>query len=107
MKTIKWSMHIDLIVIFIYQYLYCIPAVISIYEGHLESSLHDIIAPQCVYKMLSNKIFFETRIQQLLDGLIFVKKGLGVHVQRMVKLSCGLYTGGTFKQNIPKKLTEI
>ena len=29
----------------------------------------------------------ETRIQRLLDGLIFVEKGLGVHVQRMLKIS--------------------
>ena len=37
--------------------------------------------------MLSNNTFFETRIQWLLDGLIFVEKGLGVHVQRMLKMS--------------------
>ena len=37
--------------------------------------------------MLSNNTFFETRIQQLLDGLIFVEKGLGVHVQCMLKMS--------------------
>ena len=35
--------------------------------------------------MLSNNIFLKTRIQRLLDGLIFVEKGLGVHVQRMLK----------------------
>ena len=29
----------------------------------------------------------ETRIQRLLDGLIFDKKGFGVHVQRMLKMS--------------------
>ena len=29
----------------------------------------------------------ETRIQRLLDGLIFVEKELGVHVQRMLKIS--------------------
>ena len=34
--------------------------------------------------MLSNNIFLETRIQRLLDGLIFVEKGLSVHVQRML-----------------------
>ena len=38
-------------------------------------------------KMLSNSTFFETRIQRLLDGLIFVEKGLGVHAQRMLKTS--------------------
>ena len=37
--------------------------------------------------MLSNNTFLETRIQGLLDGLVFVKKGLGVHVQRMRKMS--------------------
>ena len=35
--------------------------------------------------MKSNNTFLETRIQRLLDGLIFVEKGLGVHVQRMLK----------------------
>ena len=29
----------------------------------------------------------ETRIQRLLDGLIFVEKGHGEHVQRMLKMS--------------------
>ena len=56
--------------------------------------------------MLSNNTFFETRIQRLLDGLIFVEKGLGVHVQRMLKMSRGLYTGGYFKQNTRKKAKE-
>ena len=37
--------------------------------------------------MLSNNTFSETRIQWLLDGLFFVEKGLGVHVQRMLKIS--------------------
>ena len=41
-------------------------------------------------------------MQRLLDGLIFVKKGLGVHVQRMLKMSRGLYTGGNLKQKIGK-----
>ena len=57
--------------------------------------------------MLSNNIFLETRIQRLLDGLIFVKKGLGVHVQCMLKISKGLYTGGNFKQNTWKKRMKI
>ena len=68
------------------------------YEGHLESSKHGIITPQCIGKMLSNYTFSETRIQQLLDDLIFVDKELGVHVQRMLNMSRGLYTGGSFKQ---------
>ena len=34
--------------------------------------------------MLSNNTFLETRIQQLLDGVIFVEKGLSVHVQCML-----------------------
>ena len=67
--------------------LYCDFLSHSLYEGYLESSLHDIITPQCVDKMLSNNIFMETRIQRLLDGLIFVEKGLSVHVQRMLKMS--------------------
>ena len=56
--------------------------------------------------MPSNNIFLETRIQRLLDGLIFVEKGLGVHVQRMLKMGRGLYTGGNFKQNTWKKAKE-
>ena len=56
--------------------------------------------------MLLNNTFSENRIQRLLDGLIFVEKGLGVHVQRMLKMSRGLYTGGNFKQNTLKKVKE-
>ena len=56
--------------------------------------------------MLSDNTFLETRIQRLLGGLIFVEKGHGVHVQRMLKLKRGLYTGGNFKQNIWKKAEE-
>ena len=43
--------------------------------------------------MLSNtcNAFLETRIQQLLDGMIFVEKVVGVHVQRMLKMS-SVYT---------------
>ena len=48
----------------------------------------------------------ETRIQRLVGGLIFVEKGLGVHVQRMLKMSRGLYTDGNFKQNTWKKAKE-
>ena len=48
----------------------------------------------------------ETKIQRLLGGLIFVEKGLGLHVQRMLKMSRGLYTGGNFKQNLWKKIKE-
>ena len=53
--------------------------------------------------MLSNNTFSETRFQRLLDGLIFVKKGLGVHVQHMLKMSRGICTAGNFKQNTWKK----
>ena len=45
------------------------------------------MTPQGVDKMLSNNTFLETRIQGLLDGLFFVQKRLGVHVQRMLKMS--------------------
>ena len=37
--------------------------------------------------MLSNNTFLETRIQWLLEGLIFVEKGLGLHVQHILKMS--------------------
>ena len=50
--------------------------------------------------MLSNNTFLKTIIQRLLDGLIFVEKGLGVHVQRVLKMSRVLYTGVEFKQTI-------
>ena len=45
--------------------------------------------------MLSYNIFLKTGIQRLLNGFIFVEQGLGVHAQRMLKMSRGLY-----KQNI-------
>ena len=57
-------------------------------------------------KMLSDYTFLETRIQRLLDGLIFVEKGLGLHVQHMLKMSRGVYTGENFKQNTWKKAKE-
>ena len=37
--------------------------------------------------MLSNDTCLKTRIPRLFGGLIFVEKGLGVHVQRMLKMS--------------------
>ena len=37
--------------------------------------------------MLSNNTFLETRIQRLPDGIVFVEEGLGLHVQRMLKVS--------------------
>ena len=37
--------------------------------------------------MLSNNTFLETRNQWLLDGLSFIEKGLGIHAQRMLKMS--------------------
>ena len=80
---------------------------LRLYEGHLESSWHGIITPQCVDEILSNNTFLESRIQRLLDGLIFVEKELGVHVRRMLKMSRGLYTGRHFKQNTWKKVKEI
>ena len=46
----------------------------SRYEGHLESSEHGIITPQCVDKMLSNNTFLKTRIHRLHDGINFVEK---------------------------------
>ena len=58
--------------------------------------------------MLPNNTFLETRIQRLLDGLIFVEKGRGLHVQRMLKMSRGLYTGGNFlAKYLEKKRRKI
>ena len=62
------------------------------------------MTPECVNKMLSNNTFLETRIQRLHDDLFFVEKGLGVHVQRMLKMSKGLWR--KFKQNTWKKAKE-
>ena len=56
--------------------------------------------------MLSNNTFSKNRIQRLLDDLIFVEKRLGLHVQRMLKMSRGLYTGGSFKLNTWQKVKE-
>ena len=53
----------------------------------MECSKHGIITPQCVDKMLSNSVFLGTRIQPLLDGLIFVENGLCAHVWHMLKMS--------------------
>ena len=57
----------------------------------MESTWHGTITSQCADKMLSNNAFLETRIQPLHDGIFIVKKVLGVHVQRMLKL-VGVYT---------------
>ena len=57
--------------------------------------------------MLLSKTFLKTRIQRLLDGLIFVQKVLGVQVLRMLITRKGLYTGEKFKQIIRKKGREI
>ena len=57
------------------------------YTRDLESSWHGVITQQCVDNVLSNNTFLETRIQRLLDALIFVEKGLGVHVQCILKMS--------------------
>ena len=56
--------------------------------------------------MLSNSTFLEARIQRRIDGLFFVEKGLGVHVQRMLRMSRGLYTAGNLKQITWKKAKE-
>ena len=55
--------------------------------------------------MLSNNTFWETRIQRLFDGLYFVKKGLGVHVQCMLKMS-RVYTLAEILSNIFVKKKE-
>ena len=78
-----------------------------LYEGHLESSYYGIITPQCVDKMLSNNTFLETRIQQLLDGLIYVEKGLGGHVQRMLKMSRVYTLAEILRKTFVKKRRKI
>ena len=56
--------------------------------------------------MLSNNTFLETRIQRLLDGLIFfIEKGLCVHVQCMLKTS-RVYTLGEILSKILVKKTK-
>ena len=77
----------------------------------MESSLHGIITPQCVDKMLSNNTFLETKLQRLLNVLIFVGKGSGVHVQHMLKMS-GVYTlaeilSKIFVKKIQRKMWDL
>ena len=69
----------------------------------IRGSFGKFLAWHHVDKMLSNNTILETTIQRLLHGLIFVKKGLGAHVKRMLKMSRGLYTGGNLKQKKKKK----
>ena len=57
--------------------------------------------------MLSNHTFLETRIQRLLDGLIFVEKGLSVHVQHMLKMSRGYIMEEILGNLLGKKQREI
>ena len=73
------------------------------YEGHLESTLHDIIPLKCIDNMLSNNTFLEVIIQWLHDGLFFVEKGYGVHAQIMLEMRRCLYTGVNFMQTVWKK----
>ena len=49
--------------------------------------------------MVSNNTWLETRIQRLLDGIIFVEKGLGVHMQRMLNMG-RIYTLAAFLRKI-------
>ena len=56
--------------------------------------------------MAIKNTFLETRIHRLLGGLIFSENKLGVQVQRMFKMSRGLYTDGKCKQNILLKTKE-
>ena len=57
--------------------------------------------------MLSNNKFLETRIQWLLDSLIFVEKGLVVHVQRMLKISRVYTLAEILSKTFGKKRREI
>ena len=56
--------------------------------------------------MLSKNTFLESRIQRLLDGSIFVEKGLGVHVQRMLEMS-RVYTLAEILSNIFVKKNKM
>ena len=56
--------------------------------------------------MLSNNTFLETIIQLSLDGLFFVEKGLGVHVQCKLKMS-RVYTLAEILSNIFVKRRKI
>ena len=58
----------------VHKNLYCDFLSHSLYEGYLESSLHDIITPQCVDKMLSNNIFMETKFNGYLMVYFLSKK---------------------------------
>ena len=50
--------------------------------------------------------FWKLEFNGYLMVYFFFEKGLGVHVQSMLKMSRGLYTGGNFKQNTWKKAKE-
>ena len=57
--------------------------------------------------MLSNYTFLVTRIQQLLDGLIFVEKRLSVHMQRMLKMNRFYTLAEILSKMFAKKRREI
>ena len=61
----------------------------------------------CVDKMLSSKTFLKTRTQWLLDGLIFIKKGLGLHVQRILKMSRVYILAEILSKILEKKRRKI
>ena len=66
-----------------------------------------MISPQCVDIMLSNNTLSETRIKRLLHGLIFAEKGLGVHVQRVLKMSRFYTLAEILSKIFVKKRSEI
>ena len=57
--------------------------------------------------MLSNNTFLETRIQWLLDDLIFVEKELCVHVQCMLKISRVYTLAEILSKTFVKKYRKI
>ena len=57
--------------------------------------------------MLQNNTFLETRIQRLLDGLTFVEKGLGVHMQCMLKMSSFYTLAEILSKILVKKRRKI
>ena len=65
-----------------------------------------VLSVASIDKMLSNNTFLKTRIQRLLDGLIFVDNGRGVNVQRMLKMS-RFYTLAEILSKIFVKKTKV
>ena len=63
----------------------------------VRGALDKFVAWQCVDNMLSkNTYFWKLEFKRLFGGSIYVEKGLSMHVQRMLKMTRCLLTGGKF-----------